>query len=101
MPEASVRVPASVCGPSERVPVAKSTCVPVIVGATVARPSSVMLLSVTISLASSTIELAEATTEPSAGVAAVMLGAVLSIRMLVRTEVPTLPSASTAVARMS
>ena len=91
----------SVWAPSPSVPVAKSMCVPVIVGATVARPSRVMPVSVTISLASSTIELAAATVAASAGVAVVMLGAVLSIRMLVRTDVPTLPRASTAFARMS
>ena len=76
-------------------------CVPVIVGATVARPSSVTPLRVTISLASSSIELADVMTEPSDGAADEMLGAVLSIRMLERTAVPTLPSESVATVRRS
>jgi hypothetical protein len=77
----------------------------VIVGATVARPSRVIELSVTTSLASRTIESAEAVTEPSAGAAVTMLGAWLSIRIPVRRagamEVLTLPRASTALVRMS
>jgi hypothetical protein len=58
-------------------------------------------LRVTISLASSSIELADVMTEPSDGAADEMLGAVLSIRMLERTAVPTLPSESVATVRRS
>ncbi len=101
LPERSVSVAARVCGPSESAPVAKSTCVPVIVGATVGLPSRVMPLGVTTSLASNAIELAAVTTDPSAGVDDVTFGALLSIRTFGRIDVPTLPSESTARARRS
>src|SRR2546428_9866487 len=76
-------------------------CVPEMTGATVPEPSSVTFVGVVGSLATSSIELVEATVEPSAGVEERRIGAVLSIRMLVRVSWDVLPSESDTTARRS
>jgi hypothetical protein len=100
-PDGSLSVPARTCRPVPIAPVLKTMCVPVTTGATVAAPSSVTFAVVAGSLATSSIELADATVEPSAGVDETSVGAVLSMRMLVRTSWDVFPTESETTARRS
>src|SRR5207237_9876631 len=80
-PPRSTSVPASVCGPAARLPVAKLAVEPEITGAAVGRPSSVTVrTSASASFAVTEIELAEATTVPSTGEDETTAGGVLSLR---------------------
>src|SRR6266566_3897746 len=101
-PPRSTRVPARVCGPVARLPVANDAAEPEIDGATVGLPSRVTEVTLaSASLAMIEIELAEAAMEPSTGEVETTRGRVLSTRTFARVSLAESPNASEAVARRS